>query len=115
MLAWKRIGVFVILLIWIFTFIIGRNFEDRSLYFMAPKPYYYDYSKEVNKRHNFTSPKYKNASKLIEGRKTILFYTPYFHMIDFQFGFGQQPFIDYGCPVTNCYTTNEQILGKTCI
>ena len=108
MLAWRRIGIFVILVIWICTFIIGRNFEDDSLYFKAPKPYYYDYTKEVNK----TSQKYKNASKLEDGLKTILFYTPYFHMIDWQFGFGQQPFIDYGCPVTNCYTTNQQILGK---
>jgi hypothetical protein len=45
--------------------------------------------------------------------KNILFFTSYFDQANFEFGFGQQPFFDFGCPVTNCYTTNNKsLLGK---
>ena len=44
----------------------------------------------------------------ISSKKTILFYTPFFDSPDFQFGFGQKPFLDLGCPVSNCYTTNNR-------
>ena len=110
MLAWKRNGILVILVIWICTFIIGRNLKENSLHFKPPKPspYYEGQDVTIN-----TNKKYNASSKWEDGLKTILFYTPFFHMIDFQFGFGQQPFIDYGCPVTNCYTTNDpNIVGK---
>ena len=40
--------------------------------------------------------------------KTILVYTPYFHMKDWDFGFGQEPFVRHKCPVTNCFVTNER-------
>ena len=112
MIAWKRIVILVSFIIWICTFIIGRTFEANSLYFKTPKPFYY---LDDDKTDENVQEKYKNATKLErdDGLKTILFYTPFFHMIDWQFGFGRQPFIDYGCPITNCFTTNEpKMLGK---
>ena len=39
--------------------------------------------------------------------KVILFWTHFYGHFDFEFGFGQQPFIDAGCPVTNCQTTAD--------
>ena len=42
--------------------------------------------------------------------KKILYFTSYFHMKDFQFGFGQKPFFEKGCPVTNCFATNNKTL-----
>ena len=46
--------------------------------------------------------------------KKILFFTNFFTTSDWEFGFGQQPFIDYQCPVSNCYTTNNKtLLGKS--
>ena len=42
--------------------------------------------------------------------KKILYFTPFFDLKDFGFGFGQQPFIERGCPVSNCFTTNNRSL-----
>jgi hypothetical protein len=53
------------------------------------------------------------SSSDLSRTKNILFFTTYFHMKDFQFGFGQQPFVDNKCPVTNCFATNNRsLLGK---
>ena len=44
--------------------------------------------------------------------KTILFYNSYFNMPSYEFGFGNQPFIDAKCPVTDCFTTDQvSLLG----
>ena len=57
--------------------------------------------KETNKSANFNE------------LKKILFFTSYFDMHSWQFGFGHEPFKKYGCPVSNCYTTNNySLLGK---
>ena len=42
--------------------------------------------------------------------KTILFYNPFYSQKDFYFGFGQKPFIDANCKVSNCYTTDDKEL-----
>ncbi len=42
--------------------------------------------------------------------KTILFWTPFFDSTDYEFGFGQEPFIQAGCKVTNCLTTKDRSL-----
>ena len=45
--------------------------------------------------------------------KNILFYTPFFSKKDYAFGFGNKPFVQNSCPVTNCFTTNDrQLLSK---
>ena len=45
--------------------------------------------------------------------KKILFYTPFFSNKDYAFGFGNKPFVQNDCPVTNCFTTSDrQLLGK---
>ena len=44
--------------------------------------------------------------------KNILFYNSYFNMPSYEFGFGNQPFIDAKCPVTDCFTTDQvSLLG----
>jgi alpha-1,3-fucosyltransferase len=40
--------------------------------------------------------------------KYILYYNKYWGSTDFQFGQGQQPFIDYGCPIHDCYATSNR-------
>ena len=45
--------------------------------------------------------------------KKILYFTHFFDLKDFGFGFGQKPqkpFIERGCPVSNCFTTNNRSL-----
>ena len=42
--------------------------------------------------------------------KKMLFHTPFFAEYDYSFGFGQEPFEKYGCPVSNCLTTNNRNL-----
>ena len=49
------------------------------------------------------NPEYK-----FETAKKILYFTSYFGMHDWMFGFGNQPFLDHKCPVTNCYITNKR-------
>ena len=40
--------------------------------------------------------------------KKILYFTPYFDMEDYEFGFGHSPFLAHNCPVTNCWATNNR-------
>ena len=42
--------------------------------------------------------------------KKILYFTHFFDLKDFGFGFGQKPFMERGCPVSNCFTTNNRSL-----
>ena len=42
--------------------------------------------------------------------KQILYWTDYFDKPDFEFGFGQEPFIRAGCRYTNCYATRDRSL-----
>ena len=37
--------------------------------------------------------------------KKILYWTHFYGHRDFEFGYGQKPFIEAGCPVTNCIAT----------
>ena len=37
--------------------------------------------------------------------KKILYWTHFYGHRDFEFGYGQKPFIEAGCPVSNCITT----------
>ena len=40
--------------------------------------------------------------------KMILYYTKVFDMENFAFGFGREPFLNLGCPVNNCFATNNR-------
>ena len=42
--------------------------------------------------------------------KKILYYTPFTDHEDLLFGVGHNPFIEKGCPVTNCFVTNNRLL-----
>ncbi|EFX66743.1 hypothetical protein DAPPUDRAFT_302457 [Daphnia pulex] len=42
--------------------------------------------------------------------KTILYWTPYYNRTDFTVGLGQDPFIKFGCKVTNCIATADRKL-----
>ena len=42
--------------------------------------------------------------------KKILFFTSFFHMKDFGFGFGHDAFVEHKCPVHNCLTTSNRSL-----
>lgn len=48
--------------------------------------------------------KHPSPTNLIdEDTKFILYYTKYWDRPDFQFGMGREPFLDYNCPVHNCW------------
>ena len=49
-----------------------------------------------------------NPEYQFETAKKILYFTSYFGMHDWRFGFGNQPFLEHKCPVTNCYITNKR-------
>jgi alpha-1,3-fucosyltransferase len=42
--------------------------------------------------------------------KTILYWNSFFAFKDFNFGFGQQPFLDAKCPTATCFLTNDRTL-----
>ena len=42
--------------------------------------------------------------------KTILYWTSFYGHHDFEFGFGNQPFVDAACAVTNCVATADRSL-----
>lgn len=42
--------------------------------------------------------------------KKILYFNNYFHLSDWRFGFGNEPFVSNNCPVTNCYVTADRTL-----
>ena len=45
--------------------------------------------------------------------KKILYFNKYFHLTDWRFGFGHDPFISAGCPQANCFVTNDRkLLGS---
>ena len=45
--------------------------------------------------------------------KKILYYTSFIDHEDLLFGIGHNPFIEKGCPYTNCFVTNNRtLLGK---
>ena len=69
---------------------------------------------------NYNTNKYKEETiKLLkldessESVKKILFYEPFFSKKDYAFGFGNKPFVQNDCPVTNCFTTNDRQLLST--
>ncbi|XP_057368457.1 alpha-(1,3)-fucosyltransferase C-like [Daphnia carinata] len=43
-------------------------------------------------------------------RKIVLYWNTFYNQTDMTFGFGQQPFIDAGCQITNCIATNDRSL-----
>ncbi|KZS14701.1 putative Alpha1,3-fucosyltransferase C [Daphnia magna] len=47
---------------------------------------------------------------LTNSTKIILYWNAYFNRTDMMFGFGQQPFVDAGCKITNCVATNDRNL-----
>jgi alpha-1,3-fucosyltransferase len=42
--------------------------------------------------------------------KIVLYWNTYFNQTNMAFGFGRQPFIDAGCPISNCFATNDRSL-----
>ena len=42
--------------------------------------------------------------------KIVLYWNTFYNQTDMTFGFGRQPFIDAGCPISNCIATNDRSL-----
>lgn len=45
--------------------------------------------------------------------KKILYYTPFWHKHDFQFGTGSRPFQDFQCPISSCTTESIHFLNQS--
>jgi hypothetical protein len=120
----KRNILTCVLSIWIVTILLGHKLEVSNVN-RTPQPYRQnslggpvDYTNFVQAHEKQPKPPVLKPPILtlneslaqFKAAKKILFFTSYFHMPNYQFGFGQRPFFDYGCPVTNCYTTNNKSL-----
>jgi len=103
LVALSRQKIVVLSLILCFCLLfIGKNLDESDI-FITPKPKFHYQDLKSNKSDEKPKP----------GVKSVLFYTPFFHMTDWEFGFGQKPFRDFECPVTNCFTTNDRdLLGN---
>ena len=71
----------------------------------SPQPFYIDERSSSSDSSSRKNNKFDFASS-----KKILYFTSYYDMKDFAFGFGHQPFVDHGCPVTNCFATSNRSL-----
>ena len=107
---WKQIFVGFILASWILVSYYSANvnnndgaFVSNDLGWRRPKPVYIQEEDERSVQ-NVQDTKPFNAS----AAKSILYFTSYFDMTDFEFGFGNEPFHRYGCPETNCWTTADR-------
>ena len=99
----KKILIGLAVALWIILF----QYEKNKIIFghRAPKPYYMN-SLQTNVKIDSHEP----AVKTFEKMKKILYFTKFFEATNFGFGFEQKPFEDFGCPVTNCYATNNRSL-----
>ena len=80
---------------------------DGSPEFKTPQPYIKSLKVPINvPKMNLD----KSEEKVTNSTKSILYFTSFFDMKDFGFGFGQSPFIEKGCPVTNCFATDNKTL-----
>ncbi|CAG2058456.1 unnamed protein product [Timema podura] len=43
--------------------------------------------------------------------KKILFWNEFFDVPNFGLGLGQSPFLEAGCPVTNCFLSNKEYVA----
>ena len=115
MTSWKQSVLVVFLLVWIGTFMLVSRMQRDTKF---PKPFRQNSLGQPMKEETHTEAELNihhepNKTVTFNQLKKILFFTQYFSTNDWEFGFGQQPFIDYQCPVTNCYTTNNKsLLGK---
>lgn len=82
------------LLVFTFLYICVINYDqDHSSNILEP-----DIKVEVEAEQEFKSI------------KKILYFNKYFHLNDWRFGFGNEPFHAWNCPVTNCFTTDNRSL-----
>jgi len=113
----QRKKLFFISLFWIFIWLFSRLFISSSGEFSSfetvqvtsPTP---EDDIEISLRppHVLSSvPVHRNAFDFNSSKK-ILYFNNYFHLTDWRFGFGNQPFISNNCPQTNCYVTNDRKL-----
>ena len=121
-MSWKQSLLFVSFIVYISTLFLSRRI-DNSATFKVPKPYRQNSLGQPILDENDSNISLLTNEEIDEfseeelkqnhDLKYILYFTSYFHMPDFQFGFGQEPFEKYGCQVNNCYATNNKShLGK---
>ncbi|KAK2158571.1 hypothetical protein LSH36_167g04049 [Paralvinella palmiformis] len=66
-----------------------------------------DGNRDTTSNHSL-STEYANPEDVTLGNKVILFWNAFFYDEDFRFGFGREPFVKYGCPVSRCETTSDK-------
>ena len=103
--------IWICMVIWMAIIAIFRLgfYLDGAIEFKTPQPYIKSLNVPIS-----ISPKMnlvvKSEEKVTKSTKSILYFTSFFGMKDFGFGFGQLPFIKKGCPVTNCFATDNKTL-----
>ena len=107
LVSWPLIWIYMV--IWIALFQLLGFYLDVSSEFKTPQPYIKSLNISIN-LPNMNLTVVKSREKGNNSPKSILYFTPFFEMKDFGFGFGQLPFIEKGCPVTNCFATNNKTL-----
>eukprot|EP00429_Kryptoperidinium_foliaceum_P036927 CAMPEP_0176166912 /NCGR_PEP_ID=MMETSP0120_2-20121206/85375_1 /TAXON_ID=160619 /ORGANISM="Kryptoperidinium foliaceum, Strain CCMP 1326" /LENGTH=150 /DNA_ID=CAMNT_0017504483 /DNA_START=96 /DNA_END=545 /DNA_ORIENTATION=- len=55
----------------------------------------------------------KGDERIDNHTKKILFYNTFWQQPDFQFGTGREPFLDYQCPVSNCWIQTMKDINES--
>ena len=111
----KRNKIIIVPLLWIFVWMLSRFLIDtyvdvnyiETLVSTSPTP---EDDIEISLRPPLvlSSAPTHNKSFDFNSSKKILYFNNYFHLTDWRFGFGNEPFISANCPQTNCYVTNDR-------
>jgi len=113
----KRNKIILLPMIWIFVWLFSRTLLINSgdansmeaVVSTSPIP---EDDIEISLRPPLVLSSEQNAFDFNSSKK-ILYFNNYFHLTDWRFGFGNEPFISAKCPQTNCFVTNDRkLLGS---
>ena len=117
----KRNRIILLPMLWIFIWLFSRTFFISSpgvlntverVTSTSPIP---EDDIEISLRPPLVLPStpQQQTSFNFNSSKKILYFNNYFHLTDWRFGFGNEPFISAKCPQTNCFVTNDRkLLGS---
>ena len=108
LVSWPILYICIVIWIAIIAMFNMGFYLDGSPEFKTPQPYIKSLKVSINvPKINLDKSEGKVTTN---STKSILYFTSFFDMKDFGFGFGQSPFIEKGCPVTNCFATDNKTL-----
>lgn len=89
---------------------ISVEHDGRGIHVKLQQQQQQDEHMEKEEEVNELDHEYDQEIQKDKNLKYILFYNSYWNILDYQFGIGNQPFLDYHCPISNCFTSNDPSL-----